>query len=105
MAVTVGIMIGSGIFRVPAAAAAQTGSAEVMLAAWVVGGMVALCGALSLAEVAALYPGRAGSTCICARRTDRSPRFCSAGCISSSYRPARARSRWCSPSTWGDWYR
>ena len=59
MAVTVGIMIGSGIFRVPAAAAAETGSAGVMLAAWVVGGVVALCGALSLAEVAALYP-RAG---------------------------------------------
>ena len=30
-----------------------------MLAAWVVGGAVALCGALALAEVAALYP-RAG---------------------------------------------
>jgi amino acid transporter len=58
-AVTVGIMIGSGVFRVPAAAAAQTGSAEAMLLAWVVGGIVALCGALALAEVAALLP-RAG---------------------------------------------
>lgn len=58
-AVTVGIMIGSGIFRVPAAAAAHTGSAEVMLLAWVVGGAVAMCGALALAEVAALFP-RAG---------------------------------------------
>ena len=60
MAVTVGIMIGSGIFRVPAAAAAQTGSASMMLAAWVVGGIVALCGALALAEVAALYPKAGG---------------------------------------------
>jgi amino acid transporter len=59
MAVTVGIMIGSGIFRVPAAAAGQTGSPGAMLGAWVVGGIVALCGALALAEVAALYP-RAG---------------------------------------------
>ena len=59
MAVTIGIMIGSGIFRVPAAAAGQTGSPGAMLAAWVVGGGVALCGALALAEVAALYP-RAG---------------------------------------------
>lgn len=58
-AVTVGIMIGSGIFRVPAAAAAHTGSAGAMLLAWVVGGIVALCGALALAEVAALFP-RAG---------------------------------------------
>jgi amino acid transporter len=58
-AVTVGIMIGSGVFRVPAAAAAQSGSAEAMLLAWVVGGLVALAGALALAEVAALFP-RAG---------------------------------------------
>jgi APA family basic amino acid/polyamine antiporter len=58
-AVTVGIMIGSGVFRVPAAAAQQSGSAGAMLLAWVVGGMVALAGALALAEVAALFP-RAG---------------------------------------------
>ena len=58
-AVTVGIMIGSGVFRVPAAAAAQSGSAEAMMLAWVVGGLVALAGALALAEVAALFP-RAG---------------------------------------------
>jgi amino acid transporter len=58
-AVTVGIMIGSGVFRVPAAAAAQTGSPGLMLLAWVVGGLVAMCGALALAEVAALFP-RAG---------------------------------------------
>jgi basic amino acid/polyamine antiporter, APA family len=58
-AVTVGIMIGSGVFRVPAAVAAQTGSPGIMLLVWVVGALVALCGALSLAEVAALFP-RAG---------------------------------------------
>jgi basic amino acid/polyamine antiporter, APA family len=58
-AVTVGIMIGSGVFRVPAAVAAHTGSAGLMLLAWVVGALVAMCGALSLAEAAALYP-RAG---------------------------------------------
>jgi APA family basic amino acid/polyamine antiporter len=58
-AVTVGIMIGSGVFRVPAAAAAQTGTPGAMLLAWVVGAVVALCGALALAEVAALFP-RAG---------------------------------------------
>jgi basic amino acid/polyamine antiporter, APA family len=58
-AVTVGIMIGSGVFRVPAAAAAQTGSQGAMLLVWVVGALVALCGALALAEVAALFP-RAG---------------------------------------------
>ena len=59
-AVTVGIMIGSGIFRVPAAAAAAPGSAEAMLLTWVVGGLVAMCGALALAEVAALFPNAGG---------------------------------------------
>ncbi len=59
-AVTVGIMIGSGIFRVPAAAAAETGTAGAMLLAWVVGGIVAMCGALALAEVAALFPTAGG---------------------------------------------
>jgi amino acid transporter len=58
-AVTVGIMIGSGVFRVPAAAAAQAGTPGAMLLVWVVGALVALCGALALAEVAALFP-RAG---------------------------------------------
>ena len=59
-AVTIGIMIGSGIFRVPAAAAAATGTPEAMLLTWVVGGLVAMCGALALAEVAALFPKAGG---------------------------------------------
>ena len=59
-AVTVGIMIGSGVFRVPAAVASQTGTAEAMLLVWVVGGVVAMCGALALAEVAALFPNAGG---------------------------------------------
>ena len=59
-AVTIGIMIGSGVFRVPAAAAAQTGSAGLMLLTWVIGGIVAMCGALALAEVASLYPSAGG---------------------------------------------
>jgi amino acid transporter len=58
-AVCVGSMIGSGIFRVPSTAAAETGTATAMMLTWVVGGLVAVCGALALAEVAALYP-RAG---------------------------------------------
>jgi basic amino acid/polyamine antiporter, APA family len=60
VAVTIGIMIGSGIFRVPAAAAAQTRSPGAMLLTWVVGGIVALCGALALAEVAAMFPSAGG---------------------------------------------
>ena len=59
IAIVVGSMIGSGIFRVPSATAAQVGTPGGMMLVWVVGGLVALCGALTLAELAALYP-RAG---------------------------------------------
>lgn len=58
-AVVVGTMIGSGIFRVPAATAADAGAAGAMMLIWVLGGAVALLGALTLAEVVALFP-RAG---------------------------------------------
>ena len=58
-AVCVGSMIGSGIFRVPSTAAASTGTGAVMMLTWVVGGLVAVTGALTLAEAAALFP-RAG---------------------------------------------
>ena len=57
--IVIGSMIGSGIFRVPSATAAQVGTPGGMMLVWVVGGLVALCGALTLAELAALYP-RAG---------------------------------------------
>ncbi|MGH7579607.1 MAG: APC family permease [Gemmatimonadales bacterium] len=57
--IVVGSMIGSGIFRVPSAVAGQVGTPGGMMLVWVAGALVALCGALTLAEVAALYP-RAG---------------------------------------------
>jgi amino acid transporter len=57
--IVIGSMIGSGIFRVPSATAAQVGTPGGMMLVWVAGGLVALCGALALAELAALYP-RAG---------------------------------------------
>ena len=53
IALVVGITIGSGIFRSPAGIAQKVPSPTLMLALWVVGGLVTLCGALSLAELAA----------------------------------------------------
>ena len=53
-------MIGSGIFRVPAVVAATAGEPTALLLVWVAGGLVAMCGALALAEVAALYPDAGG---------------------------------------------
>ncbi len=63
MAVVVGDVIGSGIFRVPAAVATEVGSVGGILAVWVLGGVITLCGALSLAELAAAMP-RAGGVFI-----------------------------------------
>ncbi len=59
IAIVIGSMIGSGIFRVPSQTAAQVGTAGSMMLVWAAGGVVALCGALTLAEIAAMYP-RAG---------------------------------------------
>lgn len=58
-AIVVGSMIGSGIFRIPSVVATETGGAGAMMLVWAAGGLVALAGALTLAEVAALFP-RAG---------------------------------------------
>jgi amino acid transporter len=52
--------IGSGIFRVPSIIAAETGSTGAVMLVWVLGGVISLCGALAIAELAALYPGAGG---------------------------------------------
>lgn len=58
-AAAVGLTIGSGIFRVPATVAAETGSVGGIALVWVLGGLITLCGALTIAELAAAFP-RAG---------------------------------------------
>ena len=60
IAVLVGSTIGSGIFRVPAAVAGGLPVAGPFLLVWVVGGLIALCGALTLAELAAALPRSGG---------------------------------------------
>ena len=55
-AVVVGIIVGSGIFRVPRVVADDVGSLGGIAAVWVLGGVITLCGALSLAELAAAFP-------------------------------------------------
>ncbi len=56
MAVVVGIVIGSGIFRSPSLVAANTGEPWLMFLAWGLGGLLCLCGALAYAELASAYP-------------------------------------------------
>lgn len=58
-AAAVGLTIGSGIFRVPATVAAESGSVGAIALVWILGGVITLCGALTIAELAAAFP-RAG---------------------------------------------
>src|SRR5437773_12362700 len=60
IAVLVGIVIGSGIFATPTIIARNLDSPGLILAFWVVGGLIALCGALTFAELAALPPHSGG---------------------------------------------
>src|SRR5216117_755475 len=60
VALVIGITIGSGIFRSPAGIAQKVPSPALMLGLWIVGGLITLCGALSLAELAAALPETGG---------------------------------------------
>jgi len=60
VALVVGITIGSGIFRSPAGIAQKVPSPTLMLGLWIAGGLITLCGALSLAELAAALPETGG---------------------------------------------
>ena len=59
-AVLIGSTIGSGIFRSPAGIAQRLPGPLPLLAVWVMGGAFALCGALTLAELAGAYPRTGG---------------------------------------------
>jgi APA family basic amino acid/polyamine antiporter len=60
VALVIGITIGSGIFRSPAGIARLVPNPLLMLGLWVAGGVITLCGALSLAELAASMPETGG---------------------------------------------
>ncbi len=66
-AVLVGSTIGSGIFRTPAVVAERLDVPWLFLAAWALGGLVAVAGALSVAELAAMMP-RSGGLYVYLRR-------------------------------------
>lgn len=60
VAVSIGITIGSGIFRVPATVAGLLHDPGSVLVCWLLGGVMALCGALTFAELAAALPRSGG---------------------------------------------
>lgn len=69
VAIVVGQVIGSGIFFKPQVVAEATGGfVGLILTLWIVCGLVNLCGALSMGELAAMFP-RAGGTYVFLRET------------------------------------
>jgi len=65
VAVVIGSTIGSGIFRSPAGIADRLPGPLPMMIVWVVGGVFALCGALTLAEIATAFPRTGGVYVFC----------------------------------------
>lgn len=69
IAIVVGEVIGSGIFFKPREVAEYTGGyLGIILALWIVCGLVNLCGALALAELSAMFP-QSGGTYVFLRET------------------------------------
>jgi APA family basic amino acid/polyamine antiporter len=56
----IGSIIGAGIFMRPATMAGQLGSPTLMLAVWVIGGVISLFGAMIYAELGAMFPETGG---------------------------------------------
>jgi APA family basic amino acid/polyamine antiporter len=60
IALIVGVVIGTGIFKTPSMIAANTGRTDVFFLAWLAGGIISLIGALCYAELATAYPHTGG---------------------------------------------
>lgn len=60
IAIVVGTIIGSGIFRVPGAMMRDAGSTKLVYLAWIIGGLLSFFGALTYAELGAMKPEAGG---------------------------------------------
>lgn len=58
--IVIGLVIGTGIFRTAKDAAKSAGTPDLFFAAWIVAGLVAICGALTYAEIGSRYPVTGG---------------------------------------------
>jgi APA family basic amino acid/polyamine antiporter len=58
--IVISLVIGMGIFATPSETAKEVGNEWVFLGAWVFGGLVSLCGALTFAEIGSRYPVTGG---------------------------------------------
>jgi APA family basic amino acid/polyamine antiporter len=70
-----GMVIGVGIFKAPSVVAGATSSAAEFLGAWLLGGLVSLCGALVYAELAARHPETGGEYAYLSRGLGRGVAF------------------------------
>src|SRR5688572_9926543 len=70
-----GMVIGAGIFRAPSVVAGNVSSNWEFIAAWVLGGVVSLCGALVYAELAARHPDTGGEYAFLSRGRGRGVAF------------------------------
>ncbi|HEY7642758.1 MAG TPA: amino acid permease [Steroidobacteraceae bacterium] len=73
--ITVGIVIGAGIFETPVLVAGIAGSPAAMLSAWMLGGALSFIGALTYAELATTYPSAGGDYTFLTRAYGRSVSF------------------------------
>jgi APA family basic amino acid/polyamine antiporter len=60
ISVVIGCVIGSGVFVKPAKVLAATGSSNLALLAWILGGLISLTGGLTLAEIGSRIPKTGG---------------------------------------------
>lgn len=54
--ISIGLIVGSRIFAVPSVIAGHLDSVGLILIVWMVGGLMALCGAFSFGELASALP-------------------------------------------------
>lgn len=73
--ITVGIVIGAGVFQTPTLVADIAGSPMLMIAAWLLGGALSFIGALSYAELATTYPSAGGDYAFLTRAYGRDVSF------------------------------
>lgn len=75
VAVLIGSTIGSGIFRSPAGVTDKLPGPLPLMAVWVAGGLFALCGALTLAELTGAFPETGGAYVFIREGWGRLPAF------------------------------
>ena len=70
-----GMVIGAGIFKAPSIVAGNTSSGAEFLGAWLLGGVISLCGALVYAELATRHPETGGEYAFLSRGMGRGVAF------------------------------